>query len=282
MRSTVERHELTSAGLRISYLEEGHGGSEVVLLLHDGGFGGSADTSFRGLIPLLVEQGYRVLAPDLVGFGSSQKAVFLDEAPFAVQIRTLSDFVSQLDAEQAHVVGNSFGGTVALRNLCAGNPLHANTVTSIGGTGGPWRVPEGMRPLLEYDGSEAAMAALVDVLAVEPPDPEYVVRRNEVARQPGHYQALVAPRANAPRAPEGPPRVDSFLEDLAGSTVPILLIAGKNDPTNEPEWWTHIEAVTSDVRTVVLDSRHSPNIDTPATVAAAFVEWQRSLAARNS
>lgn len=272
--SPIARNEARVDGLNVSYLEGGQAGSSCIMLLNDGGFGGSAETSFADLMPLLTEQGYHVVAPDLLGFGHTQKVVFLDEPPVPPQIRMLTGLVSELGLREPFLVGNSFGGTVALRNLAAGNPVGAVGVCSIGGTGGPWRVAEGMRPLLEYDGSEAAMQALVGVLAEKVPDePNYVKRRNDIAHMPGHYQALVAPRAKPAVAPERPPRVDDFPAPLAESNVSILLIAGSDDPTNEDGWWNHIEEVVDSARTVIMEGRHSPNIDHPEAVADALVDW---------
>lgn len=283
MANSLERKQIDINGLAVSYLESGQEGSPCILLLNDGGFGGSAETSFSDLIPLLVEQGYRVVAPDLLGFGHTKKVVFLDEAPVPPQIRMLSGLVSQLGLGAVYLVGNSFGGTVALRNLAAGNPINAAGVCSIGGTGGPWRVAEGMRSLLEYDGSERSMQALVDVLAGSFPGiDKYVAHRNEMAHMPGHYQALVAPRAKPAFAPEPEARRDDFPASLASSDTPILLIAGTDDPTNEDGWWQHIEQVTRSVRTVRMEGRHSPNIDHPEAVAAALVEWINTLGGGSS
>jgi pimeloyl-ACP methyl ester carboxylesterase len=92
--------------LQTSYLEAGEG--KPVILLH--GLG-ATNASF---LPTLWSLGrdHRVLAPDLPGFGDSAKPIrAYDPAFFA---RWLRDFMDATGVEQAHVIGNSMGGRVAL------------------------------------------------------------------------------------------------------------------------------------------------------------------------
>ena len=65
-----ENYHTTSDGLRVHYLDEGNPDHPIVLLLH-----GEPSWSFlyRTMIPILVAGGMRVIAPDLVGFGKSDK-----------------------------------------------------------------------------------------------------------------------------------------------------------------------------------------------------------------
>ena len=92
--------------LETFYLEAGAG--EPVVLLH--GLGATN----ASMLPTLWEFGgdYRVIAPDLPGFGASAKPVRSYDAPFFAQ--WLRDFLDTLDIDRCHLVGNSLGGRVAL------------------------------------------------------------------------------------------------------------------------------------------------------------------------
>jgi haloalkane dehalogenase len=66
----LPRYVTLSTGLRMHYVDEGPAGGELVVLLH-----GQPTWSYlyRKVIPPLVVRGYRVIAPDLIGFGRSDK-----------------------------------------------------------------------------------------------------------------------------------------------------------------------------------------------------------------
>lgn len=95
-------------GDRVAYLDEGHG-DEVVLLLH--GMAGSSQT-WRSVIRPLSRK-YRVIAPDLLGHGNSDKPRSdYSLGAFAVWLRDLLD---ELGVSRATVVGHSLGGGVAMQ-----------------------------------------------------------------------------------------------------------------------------------------------------------------------
>jgi pimeloyl-ACP methyl ester carboxylesterase len=98
---------MTQHGDRVAYRDEGRG--EVVLLIH--GMGGSSNT-WSGVIPLLAEN-YRVIAPDLLGHGQSDKPRGdYSVGAFAVLLRDLLD---ELGITRVTVVGHSLGGGIAMQ-----------------------------------------------------------------------------------------------------------------------------------------------------------------------
>ena len=106
-------HYVTIApNLRMHYLDEGKTENPVILLLH-----GEPCWSYtyRRMILPLVEQGYRVIAPDLIGFGKSDKPV--DVAVHTYQHHTLwlTTFIEQLNLTDVHVYGHDWGGMITLR-----------------------------------------------------------------------------------------------------------------------------------------------------------------------
>jgi haloalkane dehalogenase len=97
--------------LRMAYLDEGTG--PVVLLLH-----GEPSWSFlyRRVLPVLVNAGLRVVAPDLVGFGRSDKPTVIDVHSYARHIEWTRALVFDvLDLREVTLVGQDWGGLIGLR-----------------------------------------------------------------------------------------------------------------------------------------------------------------------
>ena len=89
-------------GMRIHYLDEGPADGDVVLLIH-----GEPTWSylFRKMIPIFTTAGYRVVAPDLVGFGKSDKFLSEDAYSYPMQVDYMLQFVKQLDLQEATFFG---------------------------------------------------------------------------------------------------------------------------------------------------------------------------------
>jgi haloalkane dehalogenase len=101
----------TSDGLRMAYVDEGDG--PVVLLLH-----GEPSWSYlyRHMIPPLVDAGFRVLAPDLIGFGRSDKPDAMEDYTYAGHLEWLrSVLFDRLDLSDITLVCQDWGGLLGLR-----------------------------------------------------------------------------------------------------------------------------------------------------------------------
>ena len=131
--------------LRVHYLDEGPANAAPVLCLH-----GEPSWSYlyRKMIPLLVAAGHRVVAPDLVGFGKSDKPTETSDYTYGRHVAWMQEAViDHLDVQHATLFGQDWGGLVGLR-LVAENPERFDRVV-VGNTG----LPTGDGPL-----SEAFMA----------------------------------------------------------------------------------------------------------------------------
>ncbi len=105
--------------LRVHYLDEGGAGAPVVLLLH-----GEPSWAYlyRHMLPVLVDAGLRVVVPDLVGFGRSDKPAAVEDYTYARHVEWLRAAVfDQLDLREVTVVGQDWGGLIGLR-LVAEHP----------------------------------------------------------------------------------------------------------------------------------------------------------------
>jgi haloalkane dehalogenase len=104
--------------LRLHYLDEGPAGAPVVLLLH-----GEPSWSYlyRKLIPILVRAGYRAVAPDLIGFGRSDKPSARGDYTYQRHVDWTRTFLLQLELNAITLVCQDWGGLIGLR-LVAEHP----------------------------------------------------------------------------------------------------------------------------------------------------------------
>jgi pimeloyl-ACP methyl ester carboxylesterase len=238
----------------------------TIVLLHDGAWGASADVTWGRTFQYLPVN-LRVIAPDLLGFGGSDKVVFLDRSPYTFRAQAVFDLLDTIEVDgPVHLVGNSFGGSVALRAL-ESKTLRSRlaSVTTISGTGGPWRTELALRELATFDGTVADMGRIVDLVTgrFEGWD-EHVAARLRWAKEPGHYQCMTAPHQRPP-APLQPVRPeDPFPSSLADTGIPTHLITGDVDPLVDPTWVDKLAAgLGEDVVITRVTGGHSPNLDAP-------------------
>lgn len=99
--------------LRMHYVDEGPQDGETVLLLH-----GNPSWSYlyRHMIPVFVEAGYRVLAPDMFGFGKSDKPVERSAHTYANHVRWMTDWFDQMNVD-CNLFCQDWGGLIGLRIL---------------------------------------------------------------------------------------------------------------------------------------------------------------------
>jgi haloalkane dehalogenase len=103
--------EVGDDDLRMHYVDEGWSQDEVILCLH-----GEPSWSYlyRHIIPPLAEH-YRVVAPDFIGFGRSDKYTEIEEYSFDMHYNTLEAFMHALDLENIMLVCQDWGGVLGLR-----------------------------------------------------------------------------------------------------------------------------------------------------------------------
>ncbi|MFA0570682.1 haloalkane dehalogenase [Vibrio gallaecicus] len=101
-------------GLRMHYLDEGESNDKTIFLLH-----GQPSWSYlyRHMIPLFVAAGYRVIAPDLIGFGKSDKPASSDVHSYGNHVHWMASFIRQLGIKNAAAFMQDWGGMIGLRVL---------------------------------------------------------------------------------------------------------------------------------------------------------------------
>ena len=123
--------------LRVHYLDEGPAEGAIVLLMH-----GQPAWSYlyRFMIPPLVAAGFRVVAPDLIGFGRSDKPTRQEDYTYARHISWMSEWLLALDLNQVALFCQDWGSLIGLRMVAAYPERFSHVVLSNGG------LPVGMIP----------------------------------------------------------------------------------------------------------------------------------------
>eukprot|EP00935_MAST-01C_sp_MAST-1C-sp1_P001365 g1365.t1 len=112
--------------LRMAYIDQGPSDAkETMFLLH-----GEPTWSYlyRKMIPGLVDAGYRVVAPDLIGFGRSDKPADMAEYTYAKQVEWVTTLVKHLDLQQTTFFGQDWGGLIGLRVVAENEGRFARVV----------------------------------------------------------------------------------------------------------------------------------------------------------
>ncbi len=117
-------------GLRIACIDEGPPNAPVVLLMH-----GEPTWSFlyRKMIPVLLAAGHRVVAPDLVGFGRSDKPADRQDHSYGNQVAWMNAWLAALDLTDVTIFCQDWGSLIGLRMVVDAPDRFARIVLANGG-----------------------------------------------------------------------------------------------------------------------------------------------------
>ncbi len=165
--------------------------SDAILLLHGSGPGVSAFANWRLTIPEL-EKHFTVIAPDIVGFGFTERP-----ADISYNLDTWTQHaLGVLDAlglERAHVIGNSFGGALAL-SLASNHPERVDRLVLMGAVGVPFDITKGLNAVWGYQPSVANMLSIMEYFAYDKSllGEDLARLRYEASIRPGVQEAFSA------------------------------------------------------------------------------------------
>lgn len=130
-------------GYRVHYLDEGPSDGEVVLLMH-----GEPSWSYlyRKMIPVLNAAGYRTIAPDLIGFGRSDKPISMETHTYLFHVDAITELVQQLDLQNATLFAQDWGGLIGLRVVAENEERFARVAISNTGLPAPTSDESPMSP----------------------------------------------------------------------------------------------------------------------------------------
>jgi 2-hydroxymuconate-semialdehyde hydrolase len=273
----MQIHSRTIAidGLTTHYLEAG--GGDPVILLHGGEFGVSAEIGWEATIPALAAR-YRVLAPDMLGFGQSAKVVDFNDGR-GMRIRHIARFCDELGIGSAHFIGNSMGAINLLVDATSASPvLPMRSLVAICG-GGEIQRNQHMEALYDYDATRPAMRRIIEALFHDPKypaDEAYVARRYESSIVPGAWETLAAARFRRPGA--SPPPAPSSRRAYERVAVPALVVEGACDKLLPPGWAKEIADLLPDGRSTVIEAAgHCPQLERSADVNAVLLDFLASV-----
>lgn len=219
---------IQAAGLDTNYhdLDNSGGSGFPVLMIHGSGPGVTAWANWRLAMPVLAER-RRVIAPDMAGFGYTERK---PDAVYSMD-NWVAHAVGLLDAlgiEQTDLVGNSFGGALALA-LAIRHPKRVRKLVLMGAVGVPFPITPGLDAVWGYEPSIDNMRRIMDVFAYNRAliTEELTELRYRASVRPG-YQESFSAMFPAPRQQW----VDAMVspdEAIRGITQPTLIVHGRDD-----------------------------------------------------
>ena len=224
MSTNPEIGRLAQTGAHITnYHDLGEGAP--LLLLHGSGPGVSAFANWRLVMGPLAER-VRVLAPDFAGFGYTESPAG-QEFDQAVWLAQLVDFLDAVGVDRVSVVGNSFGGSMALA-LAIHHPERVEKLILMGAVGVPFELTAGLDAVWGYEPSEETMGRLMrETFAYDPG-----LITDDMVR--GRYTASLRTQDAFARMFPAPRQrwVDSMAhpdDAIRSIAAPTLLIHGRDD-----------------------------------------------------
>jgi haloalkane dehalogenase len=223
--------------LRVAWVEDGPAEADPVLMLH-----GEPSWSFlyRRMMPILAAAGHRVICPDLVGFGRSDKPTRIEDHTYARHVEWMRALAFDvLDLQQVTLVGQDWGGLIGLR-LAAEHPDRFAHIV-VANTG----LPTGDLPMPEIwwhfrkaiqSAPEIQVGRFVEAGCRRPMSDD--VRAGYDAPFPDDTYCA-APRAMpglVPTTPEDPATEANRAawKALCDSTTPMLVAFSDSDPITGP------------------------------------------------
>lgn len=246
-----------------------------LVLVH--GFGGNADhwtRTVRSLTPAM-----RVIAPDLIGFGSSDAPAGGDYS-IPTQVERLHALLQQMGVSKAHFGGNSMGGWIIgayaaaypdeVASLWMLDPAGVTTVAKsemvlYGEQGNP--SPLVVRTPAEFD------ARMGWVFVTPPPVPgplKNVMAAQDIARA-DHYSAIRAQLYGKS------PMLETLIPNTAAVEIPTLIVWGERDRVLHPDGATALAVLLPKSKQIMMPNiGHCPMLEVPAQTASDYLAWRDS------
>jgi 2-hydroxymuconate-semialdehyde hydrolase len=160
-------------------------------LIHGSGPGVTAYANWRLTMPVLAEK-FRVIAPDMVGFGFTERPANVSYTMDMWVSHALS-LMDALKIEKAHLVGNSFGGGLALA-LALKAPDRVHRLVLMGAAGTKFQLTDGLDAVWGYKGTLEHMKELVGLFAFNKNlvSDDLAKLRYEASIRPGFQEAFSA------------------------------------------------------------------------------------------
>jgi haloalkane dehalogenase len=267
--------------LRVAWVEDGPADADPVLMLH-----GEPSWSFlyRRMIPILAAAGHRVICPDLVGFGRSDKPARIEDHTYARHVEWMRALAFDvLDLQRMTLVGQDWGGLIGLRLAAEHSGRFARIV--VANTGLPtgdlpmpeiwWRFREAIQGQPEIQVGRFVQAGcrrpMTDAVRAgyDAPFPD-----DTYCAGPRAMPGLV------PTTPDNPASEANHAawKTLSDSTIPMLVAFSDSDPITGPMagiFASQMRGAQGIDHPVVRDAGHFLQEDAGEELAEAIVQFLR-------
>lgn len=211
-------------GIRTNYHDLGAG--FPLLMIHGSGPGVSGYVNWRTVMNALAED-CRVIIPDMVGFGFTDRP---EDQAYNVDawVEQAIGLLDALGIAQADIVGNSFGGALALK-LAIRHPTRLRRIVLMGSAGIDFPITDGLEAVWGYEPSPANMRKLLDIFAFDRSliNDDLAQLRYQASVQPGFQESFSAmfpaPRQRWVRA------LASDEAQIRAIPHEVLLVHGRED-----------------------------------------------------
>jgi haloalkane dehalogenase len=264
-------------GLRLAHLDEGQG--PPVVFLH-----GEPTWSFlwRKVIPPVRDAGFRCLAPDLPGFGRSDKPIEMDWYSYDRHTDAVAALLTELDLRDTTVVVHDWGGPIGLR-LAVEHPdrIARMVILDTGLFTGHQKMTEAWIAFRDFVArtEDLPVGFLVRGACQRDPGEEVIAAYeapfpNADAKAGARAFPLILPTASdAPGAAAG----QRVLEALRDDTRPKLILWADSDPVLPLETGQRFAAALgTEVAHVIKDASHFLQEDAGPQIGALIAEWLRA------
>lgn len=273
-------HSLDVGGLRVSFLDEGPRDAAPVLLLH-----GEPSWSFlyRKMIPGLLAAGHRVVAPDLVGFGRSDKPVDPRAYSYQAHVDWMRAVLVGLDLRNTTLFCQDWGGLIGLRlaaeegdrfaRVCAGNTYLPTGDERVPPAFHVWRAFARWTPVFPIGrivGSGCVRGLSPEARAAY--DAPFPTERHKAGARA--FPSLVPTRPDDPASAAN----RRAWEALREWKKPFLTLFGKNDPITrgaEKRLQSRIPGASAQPHAMLRGAGHFLQEDVGPELADRLVAWMR-------
>lgn len=266
--------------LRIHYLDEGPPAGQVVLCLH-----GEPSWSYlyRKMIPVFVAAGLRAVAPDLVGFGKSDKPASRKDHTYTRHVKWMKAVLERLDLRDITLVCQDWGGLIGLR-LAAENPERFARIVAAN-TG----LPTGEHDLgqafmawrkFSQEVPEFAVGTLIDSATVSELQPRVIAAYDAPFPDESYKEGARALPALVPISPDDPASQDNrrAWEVLRGWQKPFLTAFSDSDPiTRGADLWlqSEIPGTKGQPHTTIKSGGHFLQEDQGEAFARVVIDFMK-------
>lgn len=266
----LDKHETDIAGFHIVYLDGGQG--EPLVLLH--GFGADKENFTR--VAKFLTPRFRVIIPDLPGFGESSKPADADYGIDA-QVARIHAFVQQLGLKKVHLGGSSMGGNIAAV-YAAKYPDETGSIWLLAPAGVSTAPPSDLAVRMSQGGSNPLIASNADEFAAVfhfvMEDPPFVPRRildvmgrTAVANHDLNARIFQQIHGSAPLEPQ-----------VKGLKVPAHIVWGEKDRALNVGGARILAGLMPNSSVLILPGvGHLPMLEQPREVGQDYLSFRDTL-----